>query len=146
MFILLYLQKIYIFLSFFFRSCYIFVMYMLSEVFSSIVSFCNIQYQTYLNKIPARNWHKIISPKKALPCLPFIPVMRIKTSAFGAYFYTEEFFYSLSGIVQVISHPKLIVFHNRSRQFSLFDQSSFYMFKIEEDLYFIFIIVCCFSF
>ena len=47
----------------------------------------------YLNKIPARNWHKIISPnklfllshaEKVLPYLPFIPVMRIKTSAFGA--------------------------------------------------------------
>ena len=55
----------------------------------------------YLNKILARNWHKIISPnklfllnhaKKALPCLPFIPVMRIKTSAFGAWFYTKDFF------------------------------------------------------
>ena len=120
------------------------------KVFSSIVSFCNIQYQMYLNKIPARNWHKIISPnklfllshaEKVLPYLPFIPVMRIKTSAFGAYFYTEEFFYSLSEIVQVISHPKLIVFHNRNRRLPLFDQSSFYMFKAEAYLYFIFIIL-----
>ena len=47
----------------------------------------------YLNKILVRNWHKIISPnklfllshaEKVLPCLPFISVMRMKTSAFGA--------------------------------------------------------------
>ena len=120
------------------------------KVFSSIVSFCNIQYQMYLNKILVRNWHKIISPNKL-----FLLSHAEKSAALSSLYLSHadknicircivlhrRVFYSLSEIVQVISHPKLIVFHNRSRRLPLFDQSSFYMFKAEADLYFVFIIL-----